>query len=138
MAAEEVAKIWVNAVVLGERRQRNEGCGGGAAAGAGMLGTGRGGGGGSGRGGLSIGVYRSELSLGLKHSSDSAVTTAWGCPFQSGMVLWKNDICLYILCPAGWDAVAAGVVLSGAQSAACHRSDQCLAFTRKLEWVKER
>ena len=109
--------------------------------GAGGRGPGGGGGargGGGGQRGLSIGVYRSELSLDLKQSIDSAVTTAWGCPFQSGMVLWKNDICLYILCPAGWDAVAAGAVLSGAQSAACHRSDQCLAFTRKLEWVKER
>ena len=58
------------------------------------------GGGGSGRGGLSIGVYRSELSLGLKHSSDSAVTTAWGCPFQSGMVLGKN-ICIYCVLQDG-------------------------------------
>ena len=120
-------------MVLGERRQRNPGCGGGAAAGAGMLGTGTGGGGGGGRGRLSVGVYRSELSLDLKQSSDSAVTTAWGCPFQSGMVLGKNDICLYILCPARWDAVAAGGC-----SAAYHRSNQCLVFTRKLEWVKER
>ena len=90
--------------------------------------------------GLSVGVYRSELSLDLKQSSDSAVATSWGNPFQSGMVLGKNDICLYIyiLCPAGWDAVAAGVVTSGAQSAACRRSDQCPAFTGKLEWIKER
>ena len=48
-------------------------------------------GGGGGR--LSVGVYRSELSLDLKESSDSAVTTSWGSPFQSGMVLGKN-ICI--------------------------------------------
>ena len=48
-----------------------------------------------GGGGLSVGVYRSELSLDLKQSRDSAVTASWGSPFQSGMVLGKNDICLY-------------------------------------------
>ena len=58
---------------------------GGEGAGGGMLG-GVGGG---------VGVYRSELSLDLKQSSDLAVTTSWGSPFQSGMVLGKNDICLY-------------------------------------------
>ena len=53
------------------------------------------GGGLGGGGGLSVGVYRSELSLDLKQSSDSAVTASWGSLFQSGMVLGKNDICLY-------------------------------------------
>ena len=65
----------------------------GDGAGGGMLGVG---GGGRGEGkGLSVGVYRSEMSLDLKQSSDSAVTTSSGSPFQSGVVLGKNDICLY-------------------------------------------
>ena len=56
---------------------------------------------GGGGGGLLVGVYRSELSLDLKQSSDSAVTTSWGSPFQSGMVLGKNDICLYCVLQDG-------------------------------------
>ena len=52
-------------------------------------------GGGGGRGGISVGVYWSELS------SDSAVTTSWGSPFQSGMALGKNDICLYCVLQDG-------------------------------------
>ena len=51
--------------------------------------------------GLSVGVYRSELNLDLKQSSDSAVTASWGSPFQSGMVLGKNDICLYCVLQDG-------------------------------------
>ena len=39
-----------------------------------------------GRGAVSC-VYRNELRLDLKQPSDSAVTTSWGSPFQSGMVL---------------------------------------------------
>ena len=58
-------------VILSERRQGNCGEGDGA-----------------------VGVYRSELSLDLKPSSDLAVTTSWGSPLQSGMVLGKNAICL--------------------------------------------
>ena len=58
--------------------------------GRGILGAGRGGGGGGGgRGGISVGVYWSELS------SDSAGTSSWDSPFQSDMVVGKNDICLY-------------------------------------------
>ena len=56
---------------------------------------------GGGGGGLSVGVYRSELSLDLKQSSDSAVTTSCGSPFQSGMVLGKNNICLYCVLQDG-------------------------------------
>ena len=59
-----------------------------------------GGGGGEGEG-FSVGVYRSEMSLNLKRSSDSAVTTSWGSPFQSGMVLGKNEICLYCVLQDG-------------------------------------
>ena len=40
-------------------------------------------------------VYRNKFSLDLKQSGDSAVTTSWGSPFQSGMGLGTNDICLY-------------------------------------------
>ena len=54
-----------------------------------------------GGGELLVGVYRSELSLDLKQSSDSAVTTSWGRPFQSGMVLGKNNICLYCVLQDG-------------------------------------
>ena len=57
--------------------------GGGDLGGRGRLG------GGGRRGGISVGVYWSELS------SDSAVTSSWDSPFQSGMVVGKNDICLY-------------------------------------------
>ena len=68
----------------------------GDGAGGGMLGVGGGGG-----EGLSVGVYRSEMSLNLKQSSDSAVTTSWGSPFQSGTVLGKNGICLYCVLQDG-------------------------------------
>ena len=51
--------------------------------------------------GLPVGVYRSEMSLNLKQSSDSAVTTSWGSPFQSGMDLGKNDICLFCVLQDG-------------------------------------
>ena len=57
--------------------------------------------GGGGGGGFSVGVYRSELSLDLKQSSDSAVTTSWGSPFQPGNVLGKVDICLYCVLQDG-------------------------------------
>ena len=78
VTTEEVAKIWVIVVVLSEHRQRNgRGCRGWW------------------RVGLSTGVYRSDLSLDLKQFSNSAVTISWGSPFQSGMILGKNDICLY-------------------------------------------
>ena len=72
-------------------------CWGGGLAGEGMLGAGEWRGG----GGPSVGVYRSELSLDLKQSSDLAVTTSWGSRFQSGMVLGKNDICLYCVLQDG-------------------------------------
>ena len=65
---------------ISERRQRNKGGGGG--------------------GGLSVGVYRSELSLDLKQSTDSTITTSWGSPFQSDMILGKN-ICLYCVLQDG-------------------------------------
>ena len=39
--------------------------------------------------------HRSESSLDLKLSRDSAITASCGSPFQSGMVLGTNDICLY-------------------------------------------
>ena len=85
------------------------GGGGGGRAGYGM--------GGGGEGGTTFScIYRKELSLDLKQSSDSSVTTSCGSPFQSGTVLGKND--MSVLCPAGWDVVAAGVVFSRAQSAA--------------------
>ena len=42
-------------------------------------------------------ITSTHTSLDLKQSSDSAVTTPWGSPFQSGMVLGKNDICLYFV-----------------------------------------
>ena len=86
-------------MVLSERRQRNEVGGGG---------------GGDGGGGVGLGmrcwgwgwgtfscVYRNELNLDLKQSSDSAVTTSWCSPFQSGMVLGKDDICLYCVLQDG-------------------------------------
>ena len=49
------------------------------------------------------------MSLDLKQSSDSAVTTSWYGPGEERH--------LSVLCPAGWDVVAAGVVHSGGQSA---------------------
>ena len=55
--------------------------------------------------GLSAGVYRSELSLDIKQSSDSAVTTSWGSPYQSCMVLVKNDTCLYCVLRDGTQKV---------------------------------
>ena len=72
----------------------------GAGDGAGdvMLRVGKGGDGG---GGAFSCVYRNELSLDLKQSGDSAVTTSWGSPFQSGMVLGKNNICLYCVLQDG-------------------------------------
>ena len=45
-------------------------------------------------GGISVGVQE-RVEVGLKQSGDSAVTISRGSPFQSGMVLGKNDICLY-------------------------------------------
>ena len=57
-----------------------------------------------GGGGLAVGVYRSELSLDLKPSRLSEPP--------------GEERHLSVLCPAGRDGVAAGVVLSGAQSAA--------------------
>ena len=41
-------------------------------------------------------VARSELSLDLKQSCDSAVTTSWGSPFQSGMVLGYDSVNIYL------------------------------------------
>ena len=61
-------------MVLSERRQRN--------------------GGGRGGGEDFQLCLQDKLSLDLKQSSDSAVTTSWGSSFQSGMVLGKDDICL--------------------------------------------
>ena len=57
--------------------------------------------GGGGGGGTFSCVYRKELSLDLKESSDSSVTTSCGNPFQSGTVLGKNDICLYCVLQDG-------------------------------------
>ena len=57
--------------------------------------------GGGGGGGTFSCFYRKKLSLDLKKSSDSAVTTSWGSPFQSGMVLGKNDISLYCVLQDG-------------------------------------
>ena len=65
----------------GRRIGQGRGCGGG-------------GGGMGGGGGAFSCVYRNDLSLDLKQTSDSAVTTSWGRLYQSGMVLGKNDICL--------------------------------------------
>ena len=56
---------------------------------------------GGGGGGTFTCVYRNELSLDLKQSSDSAVTTSWGRLFQSGTVLGKNDVCLYCVLQDG-------------------------------------
>ena len=86
--------------IFSERGQRNggggEGVWGADSAGYGMgggvrIGQGMGWGGG---GGVSC-LQERVLSLDLKQSSDSAVTTFWGRLFQSGMVLGKNDICVY-------------------------------------------
>ena len=73
-----------------------------------------GGGGGGGRTTCSC-VYRNKLSLDLKQSSDSAVTTSWG---RQAVPVWYSgpgkERHLSVLCPAGWDVVAAGVVSSRA------------------------
>ena len=81
--------------IFSERGQTGiEGGGGGGRMGHGM---GCGGGGGVGGGGFQLCLQERVESV-LKtcfKSSDSAVTTFWGRLFQSGMVLVKNDICLY-------------------------------------------
>ena len=84
-------------MVLSERRQRNGGGRGGGGIGQGM-GCWEGWGGG---GGTFSCVYRNKLSLDSKQSSDSVVTTSGGRLFQSGMVLGKNDICLYFVLEDG-------------------------------------
>ena len=63
-------------MVLSESRQKN-----GEGVGVAVKGWDVRGGGGRG-GGLSVGVYRSELSVDLKQSSDSAVTTSVRVPLR--------------------------------------------------------
>ena len=83
---------------ISEGRQRNGGGGGEEGGG------GRGGDvGGGGEGGFKL--MFTGVEPGLKRSSDSALTTSCGSPFQSGMVLGKDHSCRCCCC-----------FLSGAQS----------------------
>jgi len=42
-----------------------------------------------------------RVESGQSSDSDSAVTTFWGRLFQSGMVLGKSGICLYVVLQDG-------------------------------------
>ena len=112
VATEEVANIWVVVVVLSERRQGNCGGEGGIRCWPG--------------GGGDFQLVFTGASLDLEQSSDSAVTTSWCNPFQSGMVL-------FVLCPAGWDVIADLTCYCSLYSQLCSYQAVCPKMTTPSE-----